>query len=82
MPVLNINKMNKEDTMAKELPGYGTINVPKDREVPFGAITPAPVCSRSFSDIKLADCPPGDRRREMHTLLHLLSILSGFLLVI
>ena len=29
--------------MAKALPSYGTIVVPKDREVPFGAVTPAPV---------------------------------------
>jgi 2-oxoacid:acceptor oxidoreductase delta subunit (pyruvate/2-ketoisovalerate family) len=35
--------MSKEEIMAKALPGYGTINVPKDRVVPFGAVTPAPV---------------------------------------
>jgi pyruvate ferredoxin oxidoreductase delta subunit len=29
--------------MAKELPGYGTIDIPADRAVPFGAVTPAPV---------------------------------------
>ena len=29
--------------MAKTLPSYGTIDVPKDRAVPFGAVTPAPV---------------------------------------
>lgn len=29
--------------MAKKLPEFGSVNVPKDREVPFGAITPAPV---------------------------------------
>jgi pyruvate ferredoxin oxidoreductase delta subunit len=29
--------------MSKKLPEFGTINVPHDREVPFGAITPAPV---------------------------------------
>jgi 2-oxoacid:acceptor oxidoreductase delta subunit (pyruvate/2-ketoisovalerate family) len=40
--------MNKEDIMAKELPGYGTINVPKDRVVPFGAVTPAPVCTQDL----------------------------------
>ena len=34
--------------MAKELPGYGTINVPKDREVPFGAVTPAPVYTQDL----------------------------------
>lgn len=28
---------------AKALPSYGTITVPKDRAVPFGAVTPAPV---------------------------------------
>lgn len=32
----------------KELPGYGTIDVPKDREVPFGAVTPAPVCTQDL----------------------------------
>ena len=34
--------------MAKELPGYGTIDVPKDRVVPFGAVTPAPVCQQDL----------------------------------
>jgi 2-oxoacid:acceptor oxidoreductase delta subunit (pyruvate/2-ketoisovalerate family) len=30
--------------MAKKgLPSYGTIDVPKDRQVPFGAVVPAPV---------------------------------------
>jgi pyruvate ferredoxin oxidoreductase delta subunit len=30
--------------MAKtKLPKFGTFNIPKDREVPFGAVTPAPV---------------------------------------
>ena len=29
--------------MAKKLPEYGTINVPHERSVPFGAVTPAPV---------------------------------------
>ena len=29
--------------MAKKLPEFGTINVPHERSVPFGAITPAPV---------------------------------------
>lgn len=32
--------------VSKPMPGkdiFGTINVPRDREVPFGAITPAPV---------------------------------------
>ncbi len=27
----------------KKLPKFGTFNIPKDREVPFGAVTPAPV---------------------------------------
>lgn len=35
--------MSKEEIMAKKLPSYGTIDVPKDRVVPFGAVTPAPV---------------------------------------
>ena len=29
--------------MSKKLPEFGTINVPHERSVPFGAITPAPV---------------------------------------
>jgi 2-oxoacid:acceptor oxidoreductase delta subunit (pyruvate/2-ketoisovalerate family) len=29
--------------MSKKLPEFGTINVPHDRSVPFGAVTPAPV---------------------------------------
>jgi pyruvate ferredoxin oxidoreductase delta subunit len=28
--------------MSEKLPGYGTITVPLDRSVPFGAVTPAP----------------------------------------
>ena len=66
--------------MADKLPEYGTINVPKDREVPFGAITPAPVKAGSFHHLELADRPPGDRSREVHALSHLLHGLSGLLL--
>ena len=34
--------------MAKKLPEYGTINVPQERAVPFGAVTPAPIHSQKL----------------------------------
>jgi len=44
---------------------YGSISVPEDRAVPFGAITPAPVRQQElFITSKLADRPPGDRPRK------------------
>jgi len=37
------------------------IKVPKDREVPFGAITPAPIkTTGALHYVKLADCPSRD----------------------
>jgi pyruvate ferredoxin oxidoreductase delta subunit len=41
-----VPKPKSEARKEKAMPGkdmFGTINVPRDREVPFGAITPAPI---------------------------------------
>ena len=59
------------------------IKIPKDREVPFGAITPAPVMTAgALHHIELAHCPSHHRSREMHAVLHLLRRVSRFLLVL
>ena len=57
------------------------IKVPKDREVPFGAITPAPVKQQDlFITSNWRIVRPVIDHEEVHTLFHLLYRLSRFLL--
>ena len=59
------------------------IKIPKDREVPFGAITPAPVRQQElFITSNWRIVRPHHRSREMHAVLHLLRRVPRFLLVL
>jgi len=49
----------------KKLPKFGTLSIiPKDREVPFGAVTPALCRRRTFSMTGNCGSSPGNRPRE------------------